>query len=78
MAGATNQRSRIRLEPRFTGRLVLRDPLLGGGLAFLMTCPRTATHEETELLTVLYIPFREATPIGRLIPFTRLVCGKIP
>jgi len=23
-----------------------------------MTCPRTAAHEETELLTVLKIPFR--------------------
>ena len=31
---------------------------------FLMTCPRTATHEETELLTVLKIPFRVRTPRG--------------
>jgi hypothetical protein len=29
---------------------------------FLMTCPRTAAHEETELLTVLKIPFRVRTP----------------
>ena len=28
------------------------DPLVcGGGLAFLMTFPRTAAHEETELLS---------------------------
>ena len=32
------------------------------GVAFLMTCPRTAAHEETELLTVLKIPFRVRTP----------------
>ena len=39
------------------------DPLLcGGGLAFLMTCIRTAAHEETELLTVVKIPFRVRTP----------------
>jgi hypothetical protein len=39
------------------------DPLLcGGGLAFLRTCPRAAAHEETELLTVLKIPFRVRTP----------------
>jgi hypothetical protein len=39
------------------------DPLLcGGGLAFLMTCLRTAAHEETELLTVFKIPFRVRTP----------------
>jgi hypothetical protein len=31
-----------------------------------MTCPRTAAHEETELLSVLKIPFRELTPF-RLI-----------
>src|SRR5260370_26967925 len=30
--------------------------LCGGGSAFLMTCLRTAAHEETELLTVLYFP----------------------
>jgi hypothetical protein len=30
---------------------------------FLMTCPRTAAHEETELLTVPKIPFRVRTPI---------------
>jgi hypothetical protein len=37
-------------------------PLLcGGGSAFLMTCLRTAAHEETELLTVLYFPFRVRT-----------------
>jgi hypothetical protein len=42
------------------------DPLLcGGGLASLMTCPRTAAHEETELLTVLKIPFRVRTPTSR-------------
>jgi hypothetical protein len=42
-----------------------QDPLVcGGGLVFLMTCPRTATHEETELLTVLKIPFRVRTPRG--------------
>jgi hypothetical protein len=41
------------------------DPLLcGGGLAFLMTCHRTAAHEETELLTVLKIPFRGADPLS--------------
>src|SRR5260370_41202004 len=35
------------------------DPLLcGGGLAFLMTCLRTAAHEETERLTVFKIPLR--------------------
>jgi hypothetical protein len=28
-----------------------------------MTWPRTATHEETELLTVLYFPFRARTPM---------------
>jgi hypothetical protein len=31
-----------------------------------MTCPRTAAHEETELLTVLKIPFRVRTPLGWL------------
>ena len=51
---------------RFTRRLVPEDPpLCGGGLAFLMTCPRTAAHEETELRTVLKIPFRVRIPIVR-------------
>jgi len=35
---------------------------------FLMTCPRTATHEETELLTVLKIPFRVRTPSPLFAP----------
>jgi hypothetical protein len=38
------------------------DPLLfGGSPVFLMTCSRTAAHEETELLSVLRIPFRVRT-----------------
>jgi hypothetical protein len=46
----------------FYAKIGAGDPLLcGGGLAFLMTCPRTAAHEETELLTVLKIPFRVRT-----------------
>jgi hypothetical protein len=32
-----------------------------------MTCPRTAAHEETELLIVLRIPFRVRTPIGQRV-----------
>jgi hypothetical protein len=65
------KRSRIRLQ------LVLRedwleDPLLCcGGLAFLMTCPGTAAHEETELLTVLKIPFRVRTPIKIIRMFSQ-------
>ena len=47
---------------------MLEDPLLcGGGLAFLMTCLRTAAHEETEFLTVLKIPFRVRTPFSSKI-----------
>jgi hypothetical protein len=39
------------------------DPLLfGRSPAFLVTCLRTAAHGETELLTVLKIPFRVRTP----------------
>jgi hypothetical protein len=42
------------------------DPLFcGGGLAFLVTCLCTAAHEETELLTVLKIPFRVRTPYSQ-------------
>src|ERR1700693_4409213 len=33
--------------------------------AFLMTRLRTAAHEETKLLTVLYFPFRQTAPIRR-------------
>jgi LysR substrate binding domain-containing protein len=32
-----------------------------------MTCLRTAAHEETELLTVLYFPFRVRTPLPKMI-----------
>ena len=39
------------------------DHLELAGLAFLMTCPRTAAHEETELLTVLKIPFHGRIPL---------------
>jgi len=37
-----------------------------------MTCPRTAAHEETELLSVLKIPFRQTTPYWALVGFTGL------
>jgi len=47
----------------FYGKSGAGDPLLfGGSPAFLMTRLRTAAHEETELLTVLYFPFRVRTP----------------
>ncbi len=47
----------------FYAKTGARDPLLfGRSPAFLMTRLRTATHEETELLTVLYFPFRVRTP----------------
>jgi hypothetical protein len=47
----------------FARSRLLEDPLLfGGSPASLMTRLRTAAHEETELLTVLYIPFRVRTP----------------
>jgi LysR family transcriptional regulator, cyn operon transcriptional activator len=32
-----------------------------------MTCLRTAAHEGTELLTVLYFPFRVRTPLPKMI-----------
>ena len=48
---------------RFTGKLVLGDPLLCfTGSAFLMRCLRTAAHEETALLSVCKFPFPELTP----------------
>jgi hypothetical protein len=47
----------------FYAKTGARDPpLFGGSPAFLMTRLRTAAHEETELLTVLYFPFRVRTP----------------
>jgi hypothetical protein len=47
----------------FYAKTGVKDPLLfGGSRAFLMTRLRTAAHEETELLTVLYFPFRVRTP----------------
>jgi hypothetical protein len=49
--------------PQFGHRLQrATHPLLfGGSPAFLMTSPRTAAHEETELLTVLKIPFHSVS-----------------
>jgi hypothetical protein len=49
----------------FYAKTGARDPLLfGGSPAFLMTRLRTAAHEETELLTVLYFPFRQTAPLS--------------
>jgi len=56
------KRSRIRLQLVYAKTGAEDQPLCGGGFAFLMTCPRTAVHGETELLTVLKIPFRVRTP----------------
>ena len=51
---------------RFTGNLVLEDPLLcARGSAFLMRCLRTLFHEETALLSVRKFPFPELTPLTR-------------
>ena len=56
----------------FYAKTAAGEPLLfGGGPAFLMTCPRTAAHEETEFLTVLYFPFRVVTPSCAMVGGTR-------
>jgi hypothetical protein len=48
---------------RFTGKLVLRNPLFcTGGSPFLMRCLRALFHEETAFLSVRKIPFPELTP----------------
>jgi len=56
------KRSRIRLQLVYAKTGAEDQPLCGGGFAFLVTCLRTAVHGETELLTVLKIPFRVRTP----------------
>ena len=48
---------------RFTGPLVLEDPLLCGvGLVFPMRCLRSLFHEEIALLSVHKFPLPELTP----------------
>jgi hypothetical protein len=43
-----------------------------------MTCPRTATHEETELLTVPRIPFRARIPNrGRVLDPTPILLPSV-
>jgi hypothetical protein len=50
---------------RFTGPLVLEDPLLCGvGLAFPMRCLRGLFHEEIALLSVHKFPFPELTLVN--------------